>query len=418
MPLLLAVLALLLLAAPASAQWVARPLPASAAADDPRLAFAGDGTALAAWRIFEPPAVRLEAARRPAGGAWGRACPLSRSQDLLLGPAAYGRTRLLHGFLETRGRHRLTVAFGRSTACGRGRLRTLRRARRIASPALATNPRGDAALAWYEDRGTFDDRVLVAVRRPGGGFDRPLRLARDRVRQVTVAVGARGDVLVAWEARGQVRVRFRRAGGRRFKRPQTIHSASTLGARLSAAVAPTGRAYLGWTAQGRREGGDAGPVIVQATAKPAGQRRFRRAQRLERFEGRVLEEGALRLALDERGTATAAWTGSDGIRVVATGPDGRFGPPLTVAPGADLLLDDLAVSAAGAGVAVWHAGPEARGPLQAAYRPPGDDFGAAETLAAEGRGARAAFPPRSNAPAVVWVDAGGARFADRTAGAR
>ena len=63
------------------------------------------------------------------------------------------------------------MRFG-STSGRFGRLRTIRRSGpfRIGGASLAANPRGDAALAWWEDRGTRTDRVYVALRRAGHGF--------------------------------------------------------------------------------------------------------------------------------------------------------------------------------------------------------------------------------------------------------
>ena len=50
---------------------------------------------------------------------------------------------------------------------------------RIAGVALSVNARGDAALAWFEDRGVRTDRVYVALRRAGHGV-RPAAAARHR----------------------------------------------------------------------------------------------------------------------------------------------------------------------------------------------------------------------------------------------
>lgn len=397
---------------PAAADWSSQAVPGSAGADDPRLVFARDGTAVAAWRLFEPPAVRLRAAHRGPDG-WRGPCAVGRGHDLLLGPLARGRTRLVYGVLEARARHRLGVTAGRSGRCRRGALRWVAAARRIASPVLAGNRRGDAVLAWFEDRGTASDRVMVAVRRPGGRFGEPRRLATGRLRAVTAAVGPRGDALVAWEARGRVGARFRRAGRERFLRAQTIRSRSTLGARLSAAVARTGAAYLGWTAQARSEGGTFGAVLVQAASKPPGQRRFRRAQRLEGFEGRVLETGALRLGADRDGGAVAAWTGADGVRAAVAGPGGRFAGPVTLEAGATWRLADVAVRPSGAAGVLWEPEPGVAGPVRFAALGAGGGFGPAETVSAFGHSARLALPPAGRPPGAVWIADGGLRLGGR-----
>ena len=85
---------------------------------------------------------------------------------------------------------------------------------RIAPPTLAGNARGDLALAWFEDRSVHHDRVYVALRRAGHGFGKPIRLSGDRVRSVSVGVGPRGDVLVAWNTVDKVRTRLKRRRAR------------------------------------------------------------------------------------------------------------------------------------------------------------------------------------------------------------
>ena len=133
--------------------------------------------------------------------------------------------------------------------------RTLRTATRIRSVEAAANANGDAAVAWFEDRGVRSDRVYVALRRRGHAFGAPRRLATGRVRSVAVAVGASGDVLVAWDARGEIGTRFRPRGRASFRAADRIRSGPAFfgrpapgrhpqrprGARLERAVRQRGR---------------------------------------------------------------------------------------------------------------------------------------------------------------------------------
>ena len=105
------------------------------------------------------------------------------------------------------------------------------------------------------------------------------------MRSVSAAIGSRGDVLVAWDARGKIRTRFRRHG-HGFGRAETLRSDPTFFARLRTAVASSGRAYVAWAAQFLSEGGDRGPGFSEVAVRPAGAARFRRAQRLERARRR------------------------------------------------------------------------------------------------------------------------------------
>ena len=270
---------------------------------------------------------------------------------------------------------------------------------RIAPPTLSGNARGDLALAWFEDRGTKNDRVYVALRRAGRAFGNPIRLATGRMRGVSVAVGSRGDVLVAWNTIDKVRTRLKRHG-HGFGRAETLRSDPAWGAELRPAVASSGRAYVAWVSQALSEGGDSGPTYYEVATRPAGGPRFRRTQRLERTPAGVLG-GALDLALSGRGNALVAWS-SDRVRAAETGADGRFGPPRDLsAPGvvpdddaARLFGLDAAATPAGSRLVTW----TATGPLvQAAFASPGGTFGPPEDVG-PGETPRAVLP----GPSVAW----------------
>jgi hypothetical protein len=272
------------------------------------------------------------------------------------------------------------------------------------------NSRGRAALAWFEDRGTSNDRVWVSLRAPGGSFGRPALVEQGRIRSVSVAVGQSDDVLVAWDARGVIRARYRAPRGRKFHAEETIRSEDAFSARIQTAVARNGRAYVAWTAQFRSEGGDSGPVFQQAAVKPAGSPRFRPAQLLERIDGVLVDQGALRIGLADTG-ATTAWTSWDGthwnVRQSTTGQDATFGQAQTLSPaGEDAVLSALAVQFDGAAVALWDSGSETpRSAVRASFRPALGAFGAQEAVSREGdaRFAVAAFDPQTRAPEAFWA---------------
>ena len=295
-------------------------------------------------------------------------------------------------------RSRLRVAF---RSGGRfGAAQQVVRHPRIAPPALAANSRGDLALAWFEARGGTHDRVYVALRRRGRGFGKPIRLATGRVRSVSAAIGSRGDVLVAWDARGTIRARFRRHG-HGFGRAEALRSDPAFSARLRTAVTASGRAFVAWTAQFLSEGGERGPGFYEVAVRPTAAGRFAPARRLERVAS-DRNVGGLDLALSGRGNALVAWA-SDRVRAVETGAHGRFGAATDLsAPGVALDDDltppgavDVAATPAGARLVTWTAaGPR----VQAALAPPGGTFGPPEDVGA-GAVARAAFFP---APTLAW----------------
>ena len=363
----LALPALLVTVAPASAQW-SPPAVISAAGENrrPNVAFSPAGARLNVWTRFT--------ADRASILATGLG-PLTRDGHSLTGPVGFAKRSFALAWTDGR-RTRLYMRV-------REQRRTVAHGRRITSPVLAGNADGRLALAWFDDRGTGNDAVMVALRRPGGGFGRSLRLARERVRSVAVAVGERGQVLVAWDAFGKVRTRLRR--GSRFGRTDTIRSHPAFNARLQAGVAADGRAIVGWTAKFRSEGGAAGPTYQQVAVRPSGAGRFREAQLLSRTSDAPDAEGTLRL--DVSGAPQVAWTQEDGVFRSRADGAGVFGTAEPVAP-AGALLQDLA-----GGIAFW-----THGGALVADGVPVSTAGATQ--------AEAAIDPLTDEPAVVWIQDG------------
>jgi hypothetical protein len=245
---------------------------------------------------------------------------------------------------------------------------------------------------------------MVSVRRAGGSFGTPFQIAHGPIRSVAVAVGTRGDLLVAWDARGTIRARYRSPAAAGFQPIETISSDPTDFAQIHAAIADGGRCYLAWSAQFLTEGGSRGPVFNEVAVRPSGHR-FRAAQLLERDdETRTQEPIAI---ATERRDATVAWTGFDGansrVRVASTDPAARFGAPQDVSPaGRDGAASDLMI-AGGTRLVVWDNGSFDANQVFAALAAPGAAFGQAEAVsgADEARAGRAILAP---IPTVVWTN--------------
>jgi hypothetical protein len=345
------------------------------------------------------------AARPPGATAFGaeRAAPSGT-----VGVAAYASTRAVA--LTDRaigpanvGRTRLSVAFG-STSGAFGTQRTVADGPHLDRPVLAVNAKGDAAIAYFQDVGTTNDRVMVSLRPAGGSFGTPFQVAHGAIRSVAIAVGPRGDVLVAWDARGTIQARYKSPGSAGFQPIETIASDPTFSAQIQAAVADGGRSYLAWSAQLLTEGGSRGPVFNEVAVRPSGHR-FRTAQLLER-DGSNRSQAPIAIATQGR-DATVAWTGFDGansrVRVASTDPTARFGAPQDVSPaGRDGVVSDLA-AAGGTRLVVWDNGSFDANQVFAALAAPGAPFGAAEAVSAaqEARGGHATL---AGAPTVVWTN--------------
>jgi hypothetical protein len=370
----------------------------------------GDGTALAWWAWQDGVGQSANggwslASRAPGAGGFGPERPAPANVVAVEG---YAQTRAIA--LTDRaigsasvGRTRLSVAFG-ATSGSFGTARTIADGPRLDRPVLAVNARGDAAIAYFQDRGVDNDRVLLSVRRAGASFGAPFQVGHGRLRSVAVAVGARGDVLVAWDDAGVIRARYRAPSSTGFQPTETISSDPTDFAQLHAAIADGGRCYLAWSAQLLTEGGSRGPVFNEVAVRPSGHR-FRAAQRLER-DGSNRSQAPIAIATEGR-DATVAWTGFDGanarVRVAATDPAAHFGAPQDVSPaGSDGVVSDLA-DAAGTRLVVWDNGSFDANQVFAALAPPGAPFGAAEAVSAaqEARAGRALL---GALPTVVWTN--------------
>ena len=257
-----------------------------------------------------------------------------------------------------------------------GTRRVLDSSVRLTDVALAANANGQAAIAWTEDKGFVgrranNDRLYLSLRPAGGRFGKPsVIVGSGKLAGVSVAYGARGDLLVAFERRSigstgrtgprRVQVRFRRAG-------HGFGAITDLGPHqgitdLVTAVTPAGRGYAAWgTQDGGIEAND--PFNVYAATKLAGPRAFGSAVHLFSGEGGDVVRPGGRLGLGTSGEdALLAFTGiADGgpgigtVRPVlasATDARGTFGPPALVA-GGNGVVGGVAVQPDGSATIVW-----------------------------------------------------------------
>jgi hypothetical protein len=369
----------------------------------------GDGTALAWWSWQDGTGSSSSAgasvSSRPPGGAFGPERTAPAGTQAIEGYAQTRAIALTARATTPTAPTRLAVAFGSTAGSFGSQRRIVDESSLGGLPRLAVDASGDAAIAYFRNLGTTNDRVMVSLRRAGGSFGAPFQIAHDRIRSVAVAVGPRGDVLVAWDARGTIQARYKSPGSAGFQPIETISSDPTFFAQIHAAVTDGGRSYLAWSAQLRTEGGSRGPVFNEVAVRPSGHR-FRAAQLLER-DGSNRSQAPIALALTSSRDAAVAWTGFDGtssrVRVASTDPSARFGAPQDVSPaGRDGVLSDLA-AAGGTRLVVWDNGGFDANQVFAALAPPAAPFGAAEAVA-PAQEARAGQAIVSPTPTVVWTN--------------
>jgi hypothetical protein len=368
----------------------------------------GDGTALAWWTSSEGVPSRLPdstvASRAPGAATFGAERVAPPGTVDIEGYAQSRAIALARPPVRLTAPARLAVAFGSTNGTFGAERRIVDDSALGGVPKLAVNARGDAAIAYFRNLGTTNDRVMVSLRRAGGSFGAPFQIAHGRVRSVAVAVGPRGDVLVAWDARGTIQARYRGPGSTGFQPVETISSEPTFFAQIQVAVADGGRCYLAWSAKFRSEGGSQGPVFDEVAVRPSGHR-FRAAQLLER-DDEARQQSPVAIATEGR-DATVAWTGFDGanarVRVASTDPSARFGAAQDVSPaGRDGVVSDLA-AAGGTRLVVWDNGSFDANQVFAAVAAPGAPFGAAEAVSAA-QEARAGQAVLAGAPTVVWTN--------------
>ncbi len=395
---LLAIVVLLVVAAPAAAAppW-SDPVNVSSAhefVDNPTLGFGGDGRGLATWiaRDGVGDAAMFGVFAAPLGGSER----LVTRSAVLSPPVLYGSTRTAAARLNG---DRLTVVFGRTDGSF-GSPEPIADRASIRSVVLAANAQGDLALAWFEDRGTRTDRVYVAVRPHGKPWTPPLLQATDRVRSVSVAVSPKGALLLAYDARGTIKARYKPATAPLFRHVQAIESDPTYFARMRTAVTGNGRAYIAWAAQFLSEGGDRGDGFYEVAVQPAGALKFRPARLLEQ---RPASEtvGGLDLVTDAANGATVAW-GATTVKAAITDPQGSFSPPVSVAPGLEAAL---AGAPDGRALVAWiaHPGDAGDGGLMAATATHGV-FGEPEvvTTGPEARVPAAAYDAKNDRWGLAW----------------
>jgi hypothetical protein len=397
--------------------------------DQPRLLVTGNGGALASWAwtdgVGADGRTGASVAPRKAGAeAFAKSRSLVRSHRIGTGEgeavadvAGFGRNGVL--VASTRGvgavaKQRFRLSIRRGTVDGTfEKRRGLRTAKGIRSVRLAANGSGDAAIAWFEDRGVRNDRVYVALRKAGHGFGEPRRLATGRIRSVAVALGASGDVLVAWDARGKVQARFKARTRSAFYATDTIRSKPAFFADLHPVVDNAGRAAIAWSAQFGSEGGDSGPVFFQVAIRRFGKKPFRRARLLEQLGSEQVPR-TIDAAEGATGRLIVAWSGSDGatrrVKARQFSPGLVPGPVQEVSPaGTDAILSDLATDPfhLGEAIVVWDNGSFEANQVWAAVSPDADaPFGVAEAVspAQEARDGHAAFDARTHQPTVVWTN--------------
>jgi len=393
-------------------------------------AASGNGTAVLGWRFQDGVGSGSTAGARaatilPGSTAFGPERALPRATSQVAPYAQRAVAALQQTSLDAAGRRvRLAIAFGtlQGPFSGGPNGPFLGIARTVATddvafvPSLAVGARGDGLLAWIARESGNRRVVKVSLRAPGRRFGAPSIIAgTGRANSIVAAVGARGERVVAFERGGRLLSRFR-APGRDWGPIQDLGAvAAGTDNELAALVASAGRTTIVDVHRQLTEGGSGAPLLVDAWVRPAGASRFRAAQRLE--TGGVVE--ASRPALVELGSRTAAfaWLGTDPggsgrrVNVSVMGNDARFGAPQVLSAPGEAAAGLGAASNGDAAIVSWvrlAPGSDSSGQVLASVRIGTDGFGPAEVVSPPENasltapGFAAAGPP-GGTPFVAWA---------------
>jgi hypothetical protein len=390
--------------------------PRDAQAFQPQVAVSGDGESVAVWRRATTQGSLLQAATRPPGGAWSAPTDLTPSDGTALDP---------HVAISAHGD---AVAVWRRTTDGASVVQAAARPAGGAwsaptdltptggdslDPQVAVSARGDAVVVW--SRLTAGGSVVQAAILPAGGsWSEPSDLSSPAGSAYLprMATGPDGDTVAVWNrfaaGRATVQVATRPAGGT-WSSVADLTPADANSADPYVAVGSRGEAVAVWV---RQVG--SGSVAQAATRSAAGH--WSAPADLSPTDADV--SAALpRVALSADGDAVAAWVrlsrrnGSilqSVVQVTTRGTTGSWSAPTTLS-GANAIASGVQVdvSPAGDALAVWRAiVPPGDSVVQAATRTAGGSWSAAMDLSRIAAGTAASSPDAAvggNGDAVsVW----------------
>jgi hypothetical protein len=246
-----------------------------------------------------------------------------------------------------------------------------------------------AAIALVTGTATGPRERIVWVRH-GGTLRRALTVhVGSLARGATVAVGAKGDVLVGWEDNHTIYSRHRGPSGR-WGATQKLGAG--VQSSLQAVFDDSGRQEMAWMSQ-RVSEGDGGNATISYTSAARGQG-FTKAVVVgtdtPTGTGRYVAAPGVRLVESGTDSSVLALTVYDGAHfrtAVTNVAAAQVQTPQMVSPaGEDDVLADLGYARAGGTLVLWRSGTEGHDPngpqrLVASVRPSGlSDFGAPELV--------------------------------------
>jgi hypothetical protein len=377
----------------------------------PHVGVDGQGNAVAVWTRSNGTNTIVQAAARPAGGAWQAPVNLSAAGQNAGAPhvAVDGQGNAVAVWTRDTGTNTIVQAAARPAGgAWQAPINLPAADLSIASdPQVAVDAQGNAVAVW-----TQDSRVLAAARPAGGAWQAPVNLhdPNQNAHFPQIAVNARGDVVAVWrnDDLGLAQAAVRPAGGA-WQTPFTVSRTGSNAHPPQVAIDAQGNAVV------VSEHFDGTNDIVQAAARPAGGA-WQAPVALTTNDVRSLDP---QVAVDARGNAVAVWLSSDdttgdftnAILHAAVRPaGGAWQAPINLsAAGQNAGAPQVAVNAQGNAVAVWTRFDGTSRIVQGAVRPAGRAWQAPVDLSAAGQSAVApqvAVNAQGDA-VTVWIRSNG-----------
>jgi hypothetical protein len=233
------------------------------------------------------------------------------------------------------------------------------------------------------------------------------------IRSVAVAMNASGDVLVAWDAHGEIQARLWYGSSKHFGPIQNL--AKVTGAlHIAVALGNDRRATVAWVDQLVSEGNTGQQATVWATSRSASRGFLLPPKQLEAFPDTAIPGGAvIEAAYTSDGRGIVAWGGRTAVRAVFV--NGRsIGAPQDLAPIpsspddlGNIGLENLAVGANGTAAVTMVGGVDAQNTqvLTAPLTGGAASFGPAEAVSGQGQflsDPSTAFDTLTNQLVVAW----------------
>jgi hypothetical protein len=378
------------------------------------------GDVVAVWERFDGTNFRVQAASRPAGGGFSAPVNLSVAGEDAVAPQvaidqAGGAVAVWERSDGTD--RRVQAAIRPAGGAFSGPVNISVGGQSAFDPQVAMDQAGNAVAVWQRPVGA-DLRVQAASRPAGGVFGLPDNLSdvSEDASSPEVAMGQTEDAVAVWlssDGTNDIAQAAIRPAGGGFSAPDDLSVTGEDAVEPEVGMNEPGDAVAVW------ERSDGTNTRVQAASRPAGGSFSAAVEDLS-----VATQDAIRpdVAIDQAGDAVAVWERSDGtntrVQAASRTAGGGFGTPINLsAAGQDADFPQVAMDESGDVVAVFRLfGTNFR--VQARSRPVGGGFSAPVNLSAAGQDAelpQVAVDEGGNAVAV-WRRTNGTNIIVQAAG--